>query len=491
MPYENEHSCRLRDPDDFQDDSFRRTTRDHDGKEYSIISGRLKGEDTMTEQAYRYPKDIWAEGEARSHCTDHDGILFEPAEEAAKDAFWGVKTSRPHRKPDRYMCSIGEHRFVDDDTVEVIATTGTINRLRERMRARACHVENYMKNPVVLWSHDWDSLPIAKTISLKAEGDQMIHRMVFSPLEMGQQVKMLIKEGFLNAVSYGFLINAFEIKKEQGQEIREITDADILELSWCTIPADAGALSTKTFYAMPNLELGNGIRFKGAIPYMETPKADEGEAWDVSKERSEADVDALKIMCAWYDAEYPNITSSYKFSHHRAADPHALVLKGLMAVGNMIMGARGGFEIPAADLSAVKDHLEMHYHEFGKDAPWERESSVSTWPRKMERLEHLTKELRKGKKESPVDLEMLQEAMCITIDLRANLGQEGLVEVMKDLGGLLGRADADVKKVLDDLSARWVNTKTPNQLSKESLEIIRSIHADQGEMRERLDRLGG
>lgn len=82
-PYPNEHSCRLRDPGDFQKDSFKRTKRKHDGKEYSIISGRLKDEDTMTEQAYRYSVDTWEESEAKSHCKEHDGT-FEPAEESPK-----------------------------------------------------------------------------------------------------------------------------------------------------------------------------------------------------------------------------------------------------------------------------------------------------------------------------------------------------------------------------------------------------------------------
>lgn len=79
-PYPNEHACRLRDPDDFQDDSFKRTEREHEGKKYSIIMGRLKGEDTMTEQAYRYNKDTWSAGEASKHCKDHDGS-FEAAKE--------------------------------------------------------------------------------------------------------------------------------------------------------------------------------------------------------------------------------------------------------------------------------------------------------------------------------------------------------------------------------------------------------------------------
>lgn len=82
-PYPNEHACRLRSPDDFQDGSFRRTERKHDGKTYYVIMGRLEGESTMTEQAYRYPKDGWEVGEARSHCKDHDGSFEAASEEAA------------------------------------------------------------------------------------------------------------------------------------------------------------------------------------------------------------------------------------------------------------------------------------------------------------------------------------------------------------------------------------------------------------------------
>lgn len=78
-PYPNEHACRLKDPNAFEPDSFRRTSRVHEGKKYDVIMGRLKDETTMTEQAYRYPKDTWSETEARAHCKDHGG-RFEAAE---------------------------------------------------------------------------------------------------------------------------------------------------------------------------------------------------------------------------------------------------------------------------------------------------------------------------------------------------------------------------------------------------------------------------
>lgn len=87
-PYPNEHACRLRDPGEFQPNSFRRVAREHEGKEYSVIMGKLKGETTMTEQAYRYPKDNWSVAQARSHCRDHDGSEFSPASNETEAAMY-------------------------------------------------------------------------------------------------------------------------------------------------------------------------------------------------------------------------------------------------------------------------------------------------------------------------------------------------------------------------------------------------------------------
>jgi len=79
-PYLNEHACRLREPSDFQEDSFKRMTRESGGKEYSIVLARLKGKETLTEQAYRYNIDTWPESQAKEHCQKHKGS-FEPAKE--------------------------------------------------------------------------------------------------------------------------------------------------------------------------------------------------------------------------------------------------------------------------------------------------------------------------------------------------------------------------------------------------------------------------
>jgi phage I-like protein len=74
MPYPTEHSCRLKSPDLFEADSFRRIKQGN----LSIIIGRLKGATTTTTQAYRYNKDEWSEVDARAHCGEANGA-FESA----------------------------------------------------------------------------------------------------------------------------------------------------------------------------------------------------------------------------------------------------------------------------------------------------------------------------------------------------------------------------------------------------------------------------
>mgnify|MGYP001611010022 CR=1 FL=1 len=86
-PLPNEHACRLRDPGDFQENSFRRMEREHGGKKYSVIMGRLTGETALTEQAYRYPKKTWTAASARGHCRSHDGNFEAASEEGAVGLF--------------------------------------------------------------------------------------------------------------------------------------------------------------------------------------------------------------------------------------------------------------------------------------------------------------------------------------------------------------------------------------------------------------------
>lgn len=78
MPYPNEHACRVRQPEDFQAGSFRRKNIAHG---IDMILGKLKGQDTMTTQAYRFDKTVFTESEAKEWLKRNEVkcIMFETA----------------------------------------------------------------------------------------------------------------------------------------------------------------------------------------------------------------------------------------------------------------------------------------------------------------------------------------------------------------------------------------------------------------------------
>jgi ATP-dependent protease ClpP protease subunit len=81
MPYANEHSARVRDPADFEQDSFRRKNIS-DGVD--IITGKIKGgDDSMVTQTYRFDASKFTVAEAKAWLKDNnvDYISFEPASE--------------------------------------------------------------------------------------------------------------------------------------------------------------------------------------------------------------------------------------------------------------------------------------------------------------------------------------------------------------------------------------------------------------------------
>uniref|UniRef100_A0A6M3KVG6 Uncharacterized protein n=1 Tax=viral metagenome TaxID=1070528 RepID=A0A6M3KVG6_9ZZZZ len=81
MPYPQEHSCRISPPENYE--KFRRGKRKHEGKEYSVIYGKLKDENKWEDQAFRYDKEVWEADDAKTHCKDHDGT-FEAATDTEK-----------------------------------------------------------------------------------------------------------------------------------------------------------------------------------------------------------------------------------------------------------------------------------------------------------------------------------------------------------------------------------------------------------------------
>lgn len=261
----------------------------------------------------------------------------------------------------------------EDRTFEVVMSTADEDRQGDSLDQSKWDLKYYAMNPVVLWAHDYSSIPIGIVTEIETKGNETIATGKFAPEGINSQadtICALYQAKVIRAVSPGYIQN------DDGTR-------ELLELSFCPVPAGRYALSLRqvgqTGYSTREL-VTKGVFYetKGAVPYHDYGNADLDAEWDGPAEVKACgdDIDKLKSICAWFDSEDPDVKSSYKLPHHRASDRKA-VWKGVSAAGNALMGSRGGVQIPEKDLPGVKAHLAKHYKDFGKTPPWDEKSEKS------------------------------------------------------------------------------------------------------------------
>ena len=118
------------------------------------------------------------------------------------------------------------------------------------------------------------------------------------------------------------------------------------------------------------------VEVKAVVPYDPHTKAPEDTEWNGPEEIAKASVEELVQMSTWYDADNPDVKSSYKLPHHKAGS-YETVWRGVAAAMGALLGARGGVDIPTEDMMGVYEHLAEHYRQFGKEPPpFEKSLSV-------------------------------------------------------------------------------------------------------------------
>jgi len=139
---------------------------------------------------------------------------------------------------------------VDDRTIEAVISSDSVDRDGEIVHPRAFEkrIDTFMKNPVVLWSHDPHSnAPIGRVESLNISENTIDAKMRFRPegkSALADDIFDAYATGFLKTFSIGFRV--FEVYQEKDAEGKsvgplEITDAELFELSAVPIPANPDA----------------------------------------------------------------------------------------------------------------------------------------------------------------------------------------------------------------------------------------------------------
>ncbi|HDR4427068.1 TPA: hypothetical protein QCP92_002670 [Bacillus cereus] len=117
-----------------------------------------------------------------------------------------------------------------------------VDREGDVILASGWELDNYKKNPVFLWAHDYSILPIGRAINVFRQADKLIFDIEF--LEKGihtlaDTVYELYKKGFMNATSVSFIGKEGEPLPKGGTKfIRQ----ELLELSAVPVPSNPIAL---------------------------------------------------------------------------------------------------------------------------------------------------------------------------------------------------------------------------------------------------------
>lgn len=246
MPFATEHACRVRDPRSFTRFRRQQDFAEVDGKQVDVIFGIKGGKSEI--QSWRYPlANGWSESAARTHCTEHDGLLFEPAE---------PEEGKGKRMSDRLtyctLRKVGTERRGGRTVHKIIVAANQKSRNPfMQLDLKGVNFDNYRKNPIVLWNHDdgspWlgggasSGLPIGRTLEIgRNKEGQIVAKFEFLPNdEFVKRVENAWNLGFLQAASIRWM--PLEIEElENGDAIS--LKSDMLEWSIVPIPADPDTL---------------------------------------------------------------------------------------------------------------------------------------------------------------------------------------------------------------------------------------------------------
>lgn len=123
---------------------------------------------------------------------------------------------------------------------EAVITTSTIDRGGESIDTAGIDTTNYMNNPVVLYGHDYEGLPIGKAVKLSQFKNKIKAQFQLAVEEypFAATVAALIKGGYLNATSIGGIV------KQWSEDYKTIKEMEMVEFSVVPVPANQEALMT-------------------------------------------------------------------------------------------------------------------------------------------------------------------------------------------------------------------------------------------------------
>lgn len=224
------------------------------------------------------------------------------------------------------------------------------------------------RNIPILWQHKTDE-PIGITTEITQDQHGLyVKGQLNLATTRGREAYELLKQGAIKGLSIGY----DTIKETWINGVRHLKEIRLWEYSLVTFPAN---------------QLAQVVAVKSVVPYQALPLADPLQPWDGQAavqnvlrwaggpDKEKVDWNKFRKAFLWYDESAPENITSYKLP---IADVIAgelrAVPRAIYAAAAAIQGARGGVDIPDADIPAIKRHLEQYYSRLDRVAPWNQAS---------------------------------------------------------------------------------------------------------------------
>ncbi len=266
-------------------------------------------------------------------------------------------------------------KILEDSTQDIIRIAGWANRAidqngdivvdrdNEVVLPKAYNLDNYMKNPVILYQHN-KTLPIGKAISVdvRPEGlyiEAEIHR------QLDEKAFYGVKSGVVSTFSIGFLVKDVEFI----EDVALFTDVELLEVSAVSVPSSQESI----FSILTDAPCQSGVCLLGnkavsketIVRHNKSLKTKEWSSINkLDLKESLKDKDENIIKDAYLVVKDVNNSETWKFPHHD-------FIEGVL-VTNI-----GGIKSAFSALKSIKDddilsrdeklvaakHLKSHFEE--------------------------------------------------------------------------------------------------------------------------------
>ncbi len=147
----------------------------------------------------------------------------------------------------QYVCDEIKQVADDERGIQFSISTEAVDRDSDTLNVQGWKLVNYRRNPVVLWAHDYSSLPVARSAKIWTEDHKLKTIDHFTERDInpfGDTVFQMVKAKYLNATSVGFLPLAYtpapmDDTRRGGMDF---TEQELLEHSIVPVPSNPESL---------------------------------------------------------------------------------------------------------------------------------------------------------------------------------------------------------------------------------------------------------